>query len=148
MEKLLDVIARGLYIKGPEEKYKEDKIEDYPLHVESNWFTEKAVSQEVEEMFKNEFRKDVIERVKKLDIGDHVEYGFGYDIKPEGTLIEGANDNLARIILKLPTLNEGEHYEMTEDTYVRFTVTRKNNDKVIVMPDRVSPWIMKALVLA
>lgn len=145
MEKLLDAIASGLDIRGAEEK--DLKVSDeYPLIIETDWYDYKEVSQEVIELFKKELINHLIENVKKLDVGEHVDYGFEYDSKPLGTLIEGANDNLAEMLLKLPALDEGESYELPEDTYVRFTVTRKNNDKVIVMPDRVSPWIMGALV--
>ena len=88
----------------------------------------------------------MIENVKKLDVGEHVDYGFEYDSKPLGTLMEEANDNLAEVLLKLPALDEGESYELPEDTYVRFTVTERYENKVLVNPDIVSPWIMGALV--
>jgi len=145
MEKLLDAIASGLDIRGAEEK--DLKVSDeYPLIIETDWYDYKEVSQEVIELFKKELINHLIENVKKLDVGEHVDYGFEYDSKPLGTLMEEANDNLAEVLFKLPALNEGEAYELPEDTYVRFTVTERDKNKVIANPDIVSPWIMEALV--
>lgn len=145
MEKLLDAIASGLDIRGAEEK--DLKVSDeYPLIIETDWYDYKEVSQEVIELFKKELRNHLIENVKKLDVGEHVDYGFEYDSKPLGTLMEEANDNLAEVLLKLPAHDERESYKLPEDTYVRFTVTERYENKVLVNPDIVSPWIMGALV--
>lgn len=145
MERLLDAIASGLDIRGAERK--ELKVSDeYLFTIEADWSDYKDVSPEVRELFKKEFETHLLEKVKKLDVGEHVDYGFECNDKPLGTLMEGANDNLAEVLLKLPALNEGEAYELPEDTYVRFTVTERDKNKVIANPDIVSPWIMEALV--
>lgn len=58
--------------------------------------------------------------------------------------MENVNDNLAEALLKFPTLEDGESYDFPCDTYIRFTLTGRDDKKATIKPNIVCPWIMKA----
>lgn len=144
MEKLLNAIASRLTVRVTVKKQSEKTLEGV-LTVTMAMFDHKDVSDEIRELFKKEFNNHLFTRLKEIEVGEYVEYGFDYgNLRPLGTLMEDANDNLAEVLLKLPPLNDGEFYDFPCDTYIRFTMTGKDENEATVKPNIVCSWIMEA----
>ena len=61
-------------------------------------FNHKDISDEVRELFKEELNNHLSTRLKEIEVGEHVDYGFDYGhVRPLETTMEGANDNLAEV---------------------------------------------------
>ena len=144
MEKLLNAIASRLNVRSVVEEQSEKTLQGV-LTVTMQMFDHRDVTDEVRELFKKELNNHLFTKFQDMEVGEYVEYGFDYgNVRPLGTLMEDANDNLAEILLKLPALNEGETYDFPCDTYIRFTLTGKSEKNVSVKPNVVCPWIMEA----
>lgn len=144
MEKLLNAIASRLNVRVVVEEHSEKTLQGV-LYVTMQKFDHKDVTNEVRELFKKELNNHVFTKLQKMEAGEYVEYGFDYgNVRPLGTLMEDANDNLAEVLLKLPTLNDGETYDFPCDTYIRFTLTEKDEETASVKPNMVCQWIKEA----
>ena len=144
MEKLLDAFASGLTVRFTVKEQSEKTLEGV-LAVTMAMFNHKNISDEVKELFKQELNNHLFTKLKEIKVGEYVDYGYDYgQVRPLGTLIEDANDNLAEVLLKLPPLNDGECYDFPFDTYIRFTLTEKDERKAKVQPNFVCSWIMEA----
>lgn len=144
MEKLLNAIASRLTVRVTVEEQSEKMLEGV-LTVTMAMFEHKDVSDEVRELFKKELNNHLSTKLKEIEVGEYVDYGFDYgQVRPLGTLMEDANDNLAEVLLKLPPLNDGECYDFPCDTYIRFTLTGKDEQEAKVKPNIVCSWIMEA----
>ncbi len=144
MEKLLNAIASRLNVRVTIEEEFEQTSEGV-LTVTMAMYDHKEVSEEVRELFKKELNNHLFTKLKETELGEDVEYGFDYgNVRPLGTLMEDANDNLAEVLLKLPPLKDGESYDFPCDTYIRFTVTGREEKEITVKPNIVCSWIMEA----
>lgn len=144
MEKLLSAIVSRLKVQVTVEEQSENTLEGV-LTLRMAMFEHKDVSDEVKELFKKELSDHLFTKLHEIEVGEYVEYGFDYgNVRPLGTLMEDANDNLAEVLLKLPTLPAGESYNFPCDTYIRFTLTGKEENKVTVKPNTRCSWIMQA----
>lgn len=144
MEKLLNAIASRLNVRVTVEEQAEETLEGV-LTVKMAMFDHKDVSDEVRQLFKKELNNHLFTKLHEVEVGEYVEYGFDYGrVRPLGTLMEDANDNLAEVLLKLPTLPAGESYDFPCDTYIRFTLTEKDENEATVKPNIVCPWIIEA----
>ena len=144
MEKLLDAIASRLTVRVTVEEQSEKTLESV-LTVTMAMFDHKDVSEEVRKLFKKELNNHLFTKLGEIEVGEYVDYGFDYgQVRPLGTLMEDANDNLAEVLLKLPPLNDGECYDFPCDTYIRFMLTEKDENEATVKPNIVCQWIMEA----
>ena len=144
MEKLLNAIASRLYVRVVVEEQSEKTLQGV-VTVTMHMFDHRDVTDEVRELFKKELNNHLFTKLQNMEAGEYVEYGFDYgNVRPLGTLMEDANDNLAEVLLKLPTLNDGETYDFPCDTYIRFTLTEKDEKKVSLKPNTVCQWIKEA----
>lgn len=142
MDKLLNAIASRLTIQVVVEA---DKTLQGVVTVTRQMFDRRDVEDEVKELFKKELNNHLLTKLQDLKVGEYVDYGFAYgNVRPLGTLMEEANDNLAEVLLKLPSLNDGETYDFPCNTYIGFTLTERNEEKATVKPNYVSTWIMEA----
>ena len=108
-------------------------------------FDYRDVEDEVRELFKKELNNHLFTKLQEMKVGEEVGYGFDYsNVRPLGTLMEEANDNLAEVLLKLPALNDGEEYVFPCDTYIGFTLIDKKDNHVNAKASMVSPWIREA----
>ena len=144
MDKLLNAIASRLNVRVAVEEHSKRTLQGV-LNVTMQMFEHRDVTDEVSELFKKELNNHLFTKLQNMKSGEYVEYGFDYgDVRPLGTLMEDANDNLAEVLLKLPALNDGETYDFPCDTYIRFTLIERDTKKASVKPDMVCPWIMEA----
>lgn len=144
MDKLLNAIASRLNVRVVVEEHSKRTLQGV-LNVTMQMFDHRDVTDEVRELFKKELNNHLFTKLQNMKSGEYVEYGFDYgDVRPLGTLMEDANDNLAEVLLKLPALNDGETYDFPCDTYIRFTLTERDAKKASVKPNMVCPWIMEA----
>lgn len=144
MEKLLNEIASRLNVRVVVEEQSEKTLQGV-LSVTMQMFDHRDVTNEVRELFKKELNNHLFTKLQKMEVGEYVEYGFDYgNVRPLGTLMEDANDNLAEVLLKLPALNDGETYDFPCDTYIRFTLTEKDEERASVKPNMVCQWIKEA----
>lgn len=144
MEKLLNAIASRLNVRVVVEEQSEKTLQGV-LTVTMQMFDHRDVTDEVRELFKKELNNHLFTKLQKMEAGEYVEYGFDYgNVRPLGTLMEDANDNLAEVLLKLPALKDGETYDFPCDTYIRFTLTKKDEKTASVKPNTVCQWIMEA----
>ena len=144
MEKLLNAIASRLNVRIVVEEQSEKTLQGV-LTVTMQMFDHRDVTDEVRELFKKELNNHLFSKLQKMEAGEYVEYGFDYgNVRPLGTLMEDANDNLAEVLLKLPALKDGETYDFPCDTYIRFTLTKKDEKAASVKPNTVCQWIMEA----
>ena len=124
MDKLLNAIASRLTIQVVVEA---DKTLQGVVTVTRQMFDRRDVEDEVKELFKKELNNHLLTKLQDLKVGEYVDYGFAYgNVRPLGTLMEEANDNLAEVLLKLPSLNDGETYDFPCNTYIGFTLTERN----------------------
>ena len=144
MEKLLNAIASRLNVRIVVEKYWKNE-HNAGLAVTMQMFEHRKVTDEVRELFKKELNSHLFTKLQQMEAGECVEYSFDYgELRPLGILMEDANDNLAEVLLKLPNLKEGESYYFPCDTYIRFTIIKKDAETALVMPDKICQWIMEA----
>ncbi|MGN1327916.1 MAG: hypothetical protein ACI4VQ_07585 [Clostridia bacterium] len=143
-EKLLNAIASGLNVRVTLREQSEKTLEGV-LTVTRSMFDYKDASDEVRELFKKELNNHLFTKLKEIEVGEYVVYGFDYGkVRPLGTLMEDANDNLAEVLLKLPSLKDGERYVFPCETYIRFMLIGKYEKEATVKPNIVCPWIMEA----
>ncbi len=144
MEKLLNAIASRLTVRVTVEEQSEKTLEGV-LTVTMAMFEHRDVSDEVKELFKKELNNHLFTKLQDIEVGEYVHYGFDYgQVRPLGTLMEDANDNLAEVLLTLPALEDGESYEFPCNTYIRFTLTGRDDKEATVKPNIVCTWIMEA----
>ena len=144
MDKLLNAIASRLTIRVVVEEESEKTLQGV-VTVTMQMFDHRDVEEEVKELFKKELNNHLFTKLQDLKVGEYVDYGFAYgDVRPLGTLMEEANDNLAEVLLKLPALNDGETYDFPCNTYIGFTLIERNEEKATVKPNYLSTWIMEA----
>ena len=144
MDKLLNAIASRLTIRVVVEEESEKTLQGV-VTVTMQMFDHRDVEEEVKELFKKELNNHLFTKLQDLKVGEYVDYGFAYgDVRPLGTLMEEANDNLAEVLLKLPALNDGETYDFPCNTYIGFTLSERNEEKATVKPNYLSTWIMEA----
>lgn len=144
MEKLLNAIASRLSVRVTVEEDAKETPEGI-LQVKMFMYDHKDVSDEVRDLFKKELNNHLFIKLQEIEVDEYVDYEFECgQVRPLGTLREDANDNLAEVLLKLPALKEGESYDLPVETYIRFTLISKNNQKVTVKPNIICPWIMEA----
>lgn len=139
MEKLLDAIASELKVRV----LVKERFEKTPHGIEigtMQMFDYRDVTDEERELFKKEFHKHLVAKLQEMRDGESVEYGSDYE-GAQGIFIEGANDNLAEVLLKLPTLKDGETYSLPFGTYICITLTEKDKKTISA---NVCKWIMKA----
>lgn len=120
------------------------------LGVTMQMYDHKEVSDEVKALFEEELDNHLRSKLQGMEIGDSVDYGFEYgNVRPLGTLMEDANDNLAEVLLKLPALGKGESYEFPYETYIKLLVAERNKEEnhfdLVLDRSTASPWIMEAL---
>lgn len=143
MDKLLNAIASRLTIR----RVVEEEVEQTWKGVVTftmQMFDHRDVEDEVKELFKKELNNHLFTKLQNLKVGEYLDYGFDYgDVRPLGTLMEEANDNLAEVLLKLPALNDGETYDFPCNTYFGFTLTEKNEEKATGKLNCASTWIME-----
>lgn len=121
MERVLNEIASKLNVQVVVKERVERSIDGACISTEQ-WLEHRDVTDEVRELFKKELENHLFNKLQNMKDGEYVEYGFDYgDVRPLGTIMENANDNLAEVLLKLPALNDGETYSFPCDTYIRFT---------------------------
>lgn len=121
MERVLDEIASKLNVQVVVKERVKRSIDGALISTEK-WLEHRDVTDEVRELFKKELENHLFNKLQNMKVGEYVEYGFDYgDVRPLGTIMENANDNLAEVLLKLPALNDGETYSFPCDTYIRFT---------------------------
>lgn len=144
MDKLLNAITSKLTVRIVVEKKLEKTLQG-GVTVTMQMFDHRDVEDEVKELFKKELNNHLFAKLQEMKVGEKVEYGFAYgNERPLGTLMEEANDNLAEVLLKLPTLKEGEEYDFPCNTYIGFTLIKRSKKKATVKPNYVSSWIMEA----
>lgn len=139
MDKILNAIASRLTIRKVVEEESEKTLLGV-ITVTMQMFAHRDVEKEVKELFEKELNNHLFTKLQQLKVGEYVEYG---NVRPFGTLMEEANENLAEVLLKLPALNDGEIYELPCDTYMGFTLKEKNKENLTVKPYACG-WIAEA----
>ena len=146
MEKLLNAIASRLSVRVTVEESSKKTLEGVlTLTVKMKMYDHRDVSEEVRKLFKKELNNHLFTKLQEIEVGEYVDYEFECgQVRPLGTLMKDANDNLAEVLLKLPALEDGESYELPFETYIRFTLTGKDNQGATVKSNIVCPWIIEA----
>lgn len=140
MEKLLNVIASRLKVRTIAEE-SSSKAVDSIITVTMHMFDYKEASDEVKELFKKELNNHIFNKLQETEVEESVVYMFEFgQVRPLGTIMDDANDNLAEVLQKLPILPEGEKYTLPFETYICITLTKKSKEDIRVMP-YVSNWI-------
>ena len=140
MEKLLNAIASRLNVRVIAEESSSSAV-DSIITVTMHMYDYKETSDEVKELFKKELNNHIFNKLQEIEVNESVEYMFECgQVRPLGSIMDDANDNLAEVLQKLPALPEGEKYTLPFETYIRITLTKKSEDDVKVMP-HVSDWI-------
>lgn len=134
MEKLLNAIASRLTVRIVVEEQPYETLQG--LNITMQIFELRDVTDEVRELFKKELKNHLFTKLQNMRFCESVAYSFDYN--------KGANDNLAEVLLKLPILNDGEYYVFTSETYIRFTVAKREAENTTIDLSVVSPWIMEA----
>lgn len=146
MDKLLNAIASRLTIRVVVEEESDKKLQGVDT-VTMQMFNHRDVEDEVKELFKQELNNHLFTKLQDLKVDEYADYSFAYgNVRPLGTLMKEANDNLAEVLLKLPALNDGETYELPCDTYIVFRLTERNEERVTVKPIYASAWIKEAYI--
>ena len=110
MGKLLDAVASQLSIRSISE--------------EGGIYTQKDVTEETRELFKKEFHQDMYRKLKKIKVGQSIDYIFGsIDNKLTAEPSIKVNENLAEVLNKLPKLESGEIYAFPPNSYICITLT-------------------------
>ncbi len=141
MKDFLDAIASRLNVRIVVEEHSGEVLQG--LNITMQMFNYREVTDEVRDLFKNELRNHIFAKLQTMEVGESAEYVFDCgDIRPLGTLMQDANDNLSEVLLKLPTLDDEETYSLPSDTFICFTLTKKEVESVSIKPS-VCPWIME-----
>jgi len=110
MGKLLDAVASQLSIRS--------------ICKESGNYINKDVTKETKELFKKEFQRHMYLKLKKIKVGETIDYVFGsIDNKLGAQPMNSANENLAEVLNKLPQLENGESYAFPNNSYIYITLT-------------------------
>lgn len=140
MEKLLNTLVSRLSVRMVAS---EPSIKTWK-GVSKDSFDCRDVSDSIKEIFKIEFDNQLYSKMQRMEVGESIVYGFDYDsVRPLGTLMEDANDNMAEVLLKLPALKDGESYAFPRDTYLQFTLIDKREENILITPV-LSDWILEA----
>lgn len=144
MDKLLTVIASGLDIRSAVNINFEKVLQD-----NSNVIASESDYQEVinkaRRRFKKEFKNHLFNKLKKIEVGEYVDYYFDYgNIRPLGIIMERANDNMAEVLIKLPTLKDGECYVFPHGTYISFELIERYQKGGTVKLNSICSWIKEA----
>ena len=143
MDKLLNAIASGLNIRAVVYKQSEEALQN-GLSITTRVIVYKDVTDNVRKKFKKELKKHLFSKLRKIEVGESVDYSFNYGkVKHLGTLIKEANNNMAEVLLKLPKLKEGENYEFPPSTYISFKLIDRYETGGTVEINIISPWIME-----
>lgn len=144
MDKLLTAIASGLSIR-PDVNSKSEKALQKISNTTVYECDYKDITNRARKRFKKEFADHLFNKLKKIEVGECVEYYFNYaNIRSIETIIEKANDNMAEVLLRLPALKEGENYEFPYDTYISFKLIERYEAGGTVEINSVCLWIKEA----
>ena len=145
MERLLDAIANRLTIRVTTEEQSEQISEG--VSVSWTMYEHKPISEDIRKIFKKEFNNHLFTKLTEAEIGDSVEYLYECgNVRPIGTILDYANDNMADVLDKLPKLEEGEQYDLPTDTYIGFILQNKGEDgKFRTKISGCSKWIIDEL---
>ncbi len=143
INKLLNAITEGLNLRCLVDEQPEEKLEG-DLTLKVTMFSTKDVSDEVKELFKQEFYNHLLEKFRESEEGEFITYSFNDGMKKYiGTVQQQANDNMAEVLLKLPSLEKGESYQFPDDTYVTFALIEKSDQKMYAEVAKASAWIQE-----
>lgn len=116
MGKLLDAVASQLSVRSTDK--------------ESGSYTIREATEETRELFKKVFQRDMYLKLKKIKVGETIDYVFGsIDNGLADQPIIKANENLEEILNKLPRLESGESYAFPPNSYICITLTAQKAKK-------------------
>ena len=113
MGKILEEVASQLSIRS--------------ISKEGGSYIYKEVTDGTRALFKKEFHQELYRKLKKVKVGESVDYIFGsIDNKFRKQPIMSANKNLEDVLIKLPELEEGESYAFPPNLYICITLTAQS----------------------
>lgn len=125
---LIEAFATGLMIKRP----KEMETEDFAFTVIIN--EHQRVPPATYESFKDRLYS-LHKRLRNLQEGETIVYNYGEN---------GASEELAKVLKKLPKLEDGSSYIFPDNTYLIFSNKGKSEEGKTEIEIRISDWIRKA----
>ena len=145
MEKLLNALSKKLQIRTPAvQQVKTISLGDRKFVGPFKRFEYIEVPNEVKTLFKDKLHTHIFSKADLIGLEAKLEYSFDYgNVRPLGTLINEANDNMAEVLLELPKLGDRECYVLPLDTYFSFTVTEKSEIGTTLELTNMSEWIKK-----
>lgn len=127
---LIEALATGLMVKQP----KEMKTEAFLFRgIVSE---HRKVPLATSESFKDRLYS-LYKRLRNLQEGETILYSYNYGEN-------GANEELARVLEKLPKLEEGRAYAFPDNTYLVFSSKGKNTEGRVEIEIKMSNWIRTA----
>ena len=133
MDRLLNVIASELSVRLVVDEKPEGTLQEATFSMQI--FKYRDVGRAIKELFQKELTNHLCTKLQDLKYGEEVTYCFAYG---------KVNNNLEEVFLKLPALNDGEAYNLPCDTLVRFTITKKTEEEILVNTSA-SSWIVEAV---
>ena len=145
MEKLLNLLSSKLQIRTHAAQQPTTISVGYREFVGLfKRFEYRDAPERVKALFKEKLEEHIFSKTEKLNVGEKIAYSFDYrNVRPLGTLMYEANDNMAEVLLALPKLGNGEYYALPLDTYFSLEVTEKTGISTTSKLKDMSWWINK-----
>lgn len=144
MKRLLTIISSGLEVQTVVKQQTEKHSKSNQTSIVT-YFENKPASNKAKAIFTRELEKHLSTELRKIKVGESVSYLSDFkNASYFGTVREENNsDNMAKILLKLPPLQETESYVFAQNTYIKFKLADKYETGGTVIIEDVSPWIIE-----